>query len=260
LNNNTAINTNNKKNKLNKFKNAYHISILLSVLLLLTSCASTTYEGEVVDPLEPVNRAVFNFNEQVDEYIAKPIAKTYQHTPLPIRTGVSNFFNNTDDVMTVINDILQLKIEQGITDSMRIIANSSFGLLGLFDVASDWGLPRHNERFADTLGYWGINSGYYLVLPIWGPSSLRDATGLAFDIYSYPLAYLHPVRHRNTLQGLKMVNNRAELLGVTDLTQEVAIDAYAFTRDTYYQWRQNRIYDGNPPEQFPQDFNPDTLE
>lgn len=234
--------------------------LFLSTLLLLTSCASTTDEGDVSDPLEPVNRAVYEFNETVDKHIAKPIAQTYQYAPSPIRTGIGNFFNNVDDVMTVINDILQFKIHQSITDSVRIVVNSSFGVLGLVDIASGWNLPRHNERFADTLGYWGVNSGPYLVLPIWGPSSFRDATGLAFDIYSYPLAYLHPVRHRNSLQGVKMVSTRAQLLAVTDLTQEVAIDPYAFTRDTYYQWRQNQIYDGNPPEQFPQDFNPDELE
>jgi phospholipid-binding lipoprotein MlaA len=246
--------------RLRRNRYSYHYLVVLTSLLLLTSCASTSYDGNVPDPLEPVHRVVFKFNEKVDTYIAEPIAKAYQYTPSPIRTGVSNFFNNTDDVMTVINDILQFKIHQSISDSMRIIVNSSFGVLGLIDVASDWDLPRHNERFADTLGYWGINSGSYLVLPIFGPSSLRDASGLALDFYTYPLAYLHPVRHRNSLQGLKMVSNRADLLAVTDLTQEVAIDPYAFTRDTYYQWRQNQIYDGNPPEQFPQDFNPDNLE
>jgi len=259
-NNNLKINTHKHGNTVCLLRKSLHSIIILSILLVLTSCASTSREGDVSDPLEPVNRAVFKFNEKVDKYVAKPVAETYLYTPSPIRTGIRNFFNNIEDTMTVLNDVLQLKIQQGLSDSMRVVFNSSFGLLGLVDVASDWDLPRHNERFADTLGYWGINSGPYLVIPIWGPSSIRDATGLAADIYSYPLAYLHPVSHRNSLQGLKMVNDRANLLALTDLTKEVAIDPYAFTRDTYYQWRQNQIYDGNPPEQFPQDFNPDDLE
>ncbi|MFK5984198.1 MAG: VacJ family lipoprotein [Pseudomonadota bacterium] len=234
-----------------------YITALLGLLLILTSCASTTPDGDVSDPLESANRAVFQFNETLDKYLAKPVAQTYQYTPAPVRTGISNFFNNLDDVMTVINDLLQLKIEQGLSDSMRIIANSTFGVAGLADVSTGWGMPRHNERFADTLGFWGVGSGAYLVLPIWGPSSMRDAPALVGDIYTYPLAYLYPVAVRNSLQGLKMVNNRANLLAVTDLTNEVAIDPYTFTRDAYYQWRQNQIYDGNPPEQFPQDFNPE---
>ena len=230
-------------------------------MLVLSSCASTTPDGDVADPFEPVNRTVFEFNETVDKYITKPIAETYQYAPSPVRTGVSNFFNNIDDVMTVINDVLQLKIQQGVTDSMRIVFNSTFGLLGMVDVASDWDLPRHNERIADTLGYWGINSGAYLVIPILGPSSLRDAPALAVEVlYTYPLTYLHPIAHRNSLQGIKMVSNRASLLTATELTEEVALDPYAFTRNAYYQWRQNQVYDGDPPEQYQQDFNPEELE
>ncbi len=230
---------------------------IVGFLFMLSSCASNTPDGDVADPLEPANRVIFDFNEGLDKYIAKPIATTYQYTPSPMRTGIRNFFNNLDDVMTIINDLLQFKIEQGITDTMRIIVNSSFGIAGIADVATGWGLPRHNERFADTLGYWGIGSGSYLVIPIWGPSSVRDAVGLTGDIYTYPLAYLYPVALRNSLQGLKMVNTRANLLATTDLTDDVAIDTYSFTRDAYYQWRQNQIYDGNPPDQFIQDFNPD---
>ncbi|MFK5894494.1 MAG: VacJ family lipoprotein [Pseudomonadota bacterium] len=253
-------NTNKQKITIGLFRCGYQILVTAFLLLILTSCASTTPEGDVADPIEPVNRAVFEFNDTVDKYIAKPIAQTYQYTPSPIRTGISNFFNNLDDVMTVINDILQFKIQQGVADSARIVFNSSFGLLGLVDIASDWDLPRHNERFADTLGYWGLNSGPYLVIPIWGPSSLRDAPALIFDLYTYPLAYLYPVAHRNSLQGLKMVNTRASLLATTDLTEELALDPYAFTRNAYYQWRQNQVYDGNPPEQYQQDFDPDELE
>lgn len=143
---------------------------------------------------------------------------------------------------------------------MRVIVNTSFGLFGLFDVASTWELPRHNERFADTLGYWGLGSGPYLVVPIWGPSSLRDAPSLIVDIYSYPLADIYPVRLRNSLQTLRMVSKRTDLLKTTDLAKEIAIDPYIFTRDVYYQWRQNEIYDGNPPELIPQAFDPEEFE
>jgi phospholipid-binding lipoprotein MlaA len=225
------------------------------MIIFISSCASTQSTGEISDPMESMNRGIYSFNETLDKYIAKPIAETYLYTPSPIRTGINNFFNNVDDVITVLNDILQLKLEQSLQDSMRIITNTTFGVFGIFDIATKSELPRHNERFADTLGYWGVGSGPYLVLPILGPSSLRDAPSLLVDIYSYPLTYVSPVIARNSLVGLRMVDKRANLLEVTELTEDVALDPYTFTRDVYYQWRQNQIYDGNPPEQFPQDFD-----
>jgi len=205
------------------------------------------HEIGISDPFEPLNRQIFKFNEVVDEHLAIPVAQTWQYTPAPLRTAVSNFFSNLDDIMTIINDLLQLKFEQTVSDTARFVTNSSFGLLGIFDVATDWGMPKHVERFADSMGYWGIDSGPYLMIPIWGPSSVRDGLGLAADIQVYPLGYYYPVAHRNTLQVFKMVNDRANLLDATELTTEMALDSYTFTRDSYYQYRQNQIYDGNPP-------------
>ena len=233
--------------------------IILALLIWLTGCATTDNQQLIPDPLEDVNRAVYKFNDGLDTYVAKPIAQVYDFTPDPLQNMIRNFFNNIDDVMTVVNDILQFKLEQSFMDSMRIVTNTSFGAAGLFDVATAWEMPRHNERFADTLGYWGVESGPYIVIPFWGPSSLRDAPALVVDIYTYPLGYIYPVNVRNSLQGLKMVNNRANLLGTSELIKDVSVDEYSFVRDSYHQWRQNQIYDGNPPLEIPQGFDPDDL-
>lgn len=246
-------------NILRKFK---HLTRFTSVglVLLFAPTVFADSDNEIADPLEPLNRQIFKFNEVVDEHIAIPVAETWQHIPSPIRIGVDNFFSNLDDIMTIINDLLQFKFEQSVSDSARFVTNSSFGLLGFFDVASEWGMPKHDERFADTLGYWGVGNGAYLVIPIWGPSSIRDGIGLIGDIQVYPLGYYYPVAHRNSLQVLKMVNARANLLDATELTSELAFDPYTFTRDSYYQYRQNRIYDGNPPVQILDDSDIENLE
>lgn len=217
------------------------------VIFLVSGCATSPPPAQIQDPFEVFNRSMFQFNEGIDRYVSKPVAKTYAVIPEFLRQRITYFFGNIDDVVTVLNDLLQFKLEQGLADSMRVVTNSSVGLAGLFDVAEEWGMPKHNERFADTLGVWGLASGPYLVLPLWGPSSLRDAPALLGDIYAYPLAYLYPVAVRNSLQGLKMVDNRARLLSASDIADEVSVDKYSFTRDTYYQWRLNQIYDDNPP-------------
>lgn len=216
--------------------------------------------NQISDPFEPLNRQVYKFNEVVDENLAIPAAEAWQHLPSPLRIGVDNFFSNLDDIMTIINDLLQFKFEQSVSDTARFVTNSTFGLLGVFDVATDWGMPKHDERFADTLGYWGIDSGPYLVLPFWGPSSVRDAIGLAGDVQVYPLTYYYPVDHRNTLQVLKMVNARSNLLDATSLTNELALDPYSFSRDSYHQYRENRIHDGDVPVEIIDDPSIENLE
>lgn len=239
-----------------KYPFSFRQLLKIIVIALLLGLNNHTFAGDdnnkynnrgIPDPFEPLNRQFFEFNEVVDEHIAIPVAETWQKVPSPIRTGVDNFFSNLDNIMVIVNDLLQLKFEQSVSDTCRLVTNTSFGLLGFFDVATGWGMPKHDERFADTLGYWGVGPGAYLVIPFWGPSSVRDGLALFGDAQVYPLAYYYPVAHRNSLQVLKMVNTRANLLSATNLTQQMAIDPYTFTRDSYHQFRQNRIYDGNPP-------------
>lgn len=202
------------------------------------------------DPLEDFNRSMYQFNEGVDKAIFKPLAKTYNYIlPEPARKMVSNFFGNLFDIRTTINDLLQLKFEQAANDAGRVIINSTFGVLGLFDVADH--LEKHDEDFGQTLGYWGVGSGPYLVLPILGPINIRDTAGLAVDFSTNlnPIGWLDNVAVRNTMYGTLWVDMRADLLDDENILEEAAIDRYAFIRDAYMQRRQNLVYDGDPPRE-----------
>ncbi|MCU7938783.1 MAG: VacJ family lipoprotein [gamma proteobacterium symbiont of Bathyaustriella thionipta] len=228
--------------------------ILTALILLATGCASTTPDGEVNDPIESVNRNIYEFNEGFDRIILKPVATGYQKLPTPVQTGTHNFFSNLDDVVVVVNDILQLKPEQFTSDTLRFSVNTVFGLLGLIDMGTPMGLPKHHESFADTLGYWGVASGPYIVLPILGPSSVRDAPSLVIDFLVHPLNQVSPASATITLASVRAVDIRSELLKTTDIRDELALDPYIFTRESYYQWRQNRVYDGEPPKVIIEDF------
>jgi phospholipid-binding lipoprotein MlaA len=207
------------------------------------------------DPIEPVNRAVFQFNDQVDRFAIKPAAEAYKFvTPEIVRTGVRNFFANLRDPWIGVNNLLQGKVEDGLTDFFRFITNSTFGLAGFTDIASDMGMQKHNEDFGQTLGRWGIADGAYLVLPILGPSSARDAVGTVADAYAYvpfwlpdALDFNHRVAWRNGLTIIDTINIRANLLGTTGLLEEAALDRYVFVRNAYLQRRRNLVWDGNPP-------------
>lgn len=224
-------------------------SSLLAALVGLSGCASTG--GSPGDPFEGYNRAMFGFNEGVDKAIIKPLASGYK-TVVPefARTGVSNFFGNLGDLWIGINNILQGKIGAGASDFGRFALNTTAGILGLFDVASDAGLEKHNEDFGQTLGRWGVASGAYFVLPILGPSSVRDGLSLlAVDWHGDPLWYVGNVPARNELMGARLLNNRANLLDVSRLAEEAALDHYAYVRDAFRQRRRSLIYDGEaPPE------------
>lgn len=215
-----------------------------------SGCASSRIaaDEEVYDPLQPVNRAMYSFNDGLDKVLLKPAAQAYQTvTPEIVDTGISNFFSNLDDVVVLANDILQLKFEQSLSDASRIVFNSTFGLGGLIDVASHMDLPKHNEDFGQTLGYWGLGGGPYLVLPVFGPSNLRDGLGLAVDMQTNPLSQLSPESHQYALTGLNIVDTRADLLRVERALAGSEIDPYISRRDAYLQRRQNLIHDGNPP-------------
>ena len=220
-------------------------------LFALGGCAST---GNPSDPLEPLNRTIYKFNDGVDNLFAKPAAEIYRGlVPEIVRTGVSNFFSNINDVIVALNGLLQGKFTQAALDVARITVNTTVGLLGTIDVATEMGLEKHNEDFGQTLGYWGLGSGPYLVLPFVGPSSVRDAVGWFVDIKTDPKTYVDPVRDRNLLYGVNYVSRRSELLDAGRLLEVAALDPYDFLRDAYLQRRQNLVYDGNPPAE--EDFD-----
>jgi len=212
---------------------------------LLGGCASV---GNPRDPLEPVNRGIYHFNDGVDNLLVKPAAELYNGVlPQFVRTGVSNVFSNINDVIVALNNLLQGKFLNAVSDVGRIVVNSTAGLLGVIDVATEIGLQKHNEDFGQTLGYWGLGDGPYLVLPILGPSSLRDTVGLVGDIYAWPITYVKPPRSRNQLAGGRFLTHRAELLGTSKILETAALDPYEFLRDAYLQRRRNLVHDGSPP-------------
>ncbi|MFM0741222.1 VacJ family lipoprotein [Paraburkholderia xenovorans] len=207
---------------------------------LITGCA-TGPDSKPGDPFEPVNRVVFNFNDGLDRYVAVPVAKGYQKvTPQPLRTAVGNFFSNLGDLTNAANALLQLKITDATEDLVRFAFNSTFGLGGLLDWATPAGLPKHHQDFGLTLGHWGVPSGPYLVLPLFGPSTVRDSMGLIVDVKFNPLNYIEPAE-RNPLYVLQFVSVRSDLLGATDLLQQAALDKYSFVRDAYTQQRRARL-------------------
>lgn len=223
-------------------------TILFASALLLSGCASTNPQAsgdDNNDPLEGYNRAMFSFNDGVDRAVLKPVATAYQDvTPSFVQTGVSNFFGNIGDVWTMINNFLQGKVENGLNDFMRVAVNTTFGFGGVLDIASEAGIQKHKEDFGQTLGKWGVASGPYVVLPLLGPSTLRDTAALPADIYGDPWVYVDPVSVRNTGYVVRAVNQRAQALKATNLLEDVALDRYTFVRDAYLQRRESLVRDG----------------
>jgi len=231
--------------------------VLTAVLVSVSGCATTNK-----DPLEGINRGIYKFNDVADRYAMKPVAKAYKAVaPTPVRTGISNFFSNLGTLTTVVNDLLQLKFAQAFTDAGRFVINSTFGIAGFIDVASMDKIEKHQEDFGQTLGYWGVGSGAYLVLPIIGPSTVRDASGLFIDtVTSDPITYLHntgQIRAHNQVRAVQLLDKRTQLLDATDLVDDASIDPYAFMRDAYLQRRASLIQDGLVPKELLQDeFEP----
>lgn len=203
------------------------------------------------DPYEGFNRKVYAFNETVDKAVLKPVAKGYAAVvPELARKGVTNFFNNLGMVVTTFNDALQLKGSKVPVDIARFTTNLVFGLGGVIDVASELQIERRNEDFGQTLGYWGVGSGPYLVLPLIGPSNVRDGSGLAVDFFVSPFYYVDKDGEEGVRWGLfalDVVNTRANLLQAEGFLDAAGLDRYAFLRDTYMQRREYLIHDGNPP-------------
>ncbi|MGA0024702.1 MAG: MlaA family lipoprotein [Burkholderiales bacterium] len=214
---------------------------------MLGGCAST---GDPRDPLEPLNRGIYKFNDGVDTVLIRPAAEVYKGVLPPlVRTGVSNAFSNLNDVVVALNNLLQGKFEAALSDVGRVLINTTAGLLGIFDIATEAGLEKHDEDFGQTLGWWGIGDGPYLVLPFLGPRNLRDTAGTFADLQVDPVSYIDPSRDRNIVQGTRIISRRAELLGASRILEVAAIDEYEFVRDAYLQRRRNLIYDGNPPRE-----------
>jgi len=222
----------------------------LLCLALAWGCATVEGERDPRDPWEGFNRGVYRFNETFDEYVAQPVARAYVavlHQEIRIR--VSNFFSNIQDLLIGANNLLQGKFEDGVNDWARFAFNSTFGVFGLHDFASDAGLEKHNEDFGQTLGRWGAAPGPYLILPFLGSSTVRDAGGTAVDWAVQPVGEVRPIELRNTLYGLYFVDTRAQLLDASRILEEAALDKYVFQRDAYLQRRRSLIYDGRPPRE-----------
>lgn len=221
----------------------------LLLLLLATGCATTGGQRDRKDPWEAYNRPVYAFNEQVDRAVLKPVAQGYQKVvPGFAREGVNNFFGNIEDVGTGVNNLLQGKPREGLSDLGRVAFNSVVGIFGLFDVATPLGLDKHSEDFGQTLGKWGVPPGPYFMIPFLGPSTVRDAPARYVDSYLSYSQWLEEERTMWLLFGLDAVRARANLLQSEKILDEAALDRYTFVRDAWLQRRRSQVYDGRPPK------------
>lgn len=225
------------------------IIAVMGFLVVLAGCA-TGPNADPRDPIEPFNRGVYRFNDALDTAVLKPVATAYRDvTPELIRRGVGNFFANLEDSWSFVNNALQFKGQAAGDSLARFGINTFFGMGGVFDVASDLSIERHSRDFGQTLGYWGVAPGPYLVLPLLGPSSLRDTAALPVDMAGDLVSQVSHIPTRNSAKVIRIIDNRSELLRASDMLDEIALDKYSFIRDAYLQRRRNAIYDGNPPEE-----------
>ena len=226
-------------------KSLRRAALALGVTVLLAGCAGPNPR----DPYEGFNRAMFTFNDTVDTYALKPAATAYKNVlPSFVQTGVNNFFGNLADAWSAVNNLLQGNGEAGMSDVSRFALNSTLGIVGLFDIASEAGLQKHKEDFGQTLGVWGVPSGPYLMLPLLGPSTVRDTVALPLDIKGDIWAYKEPVYIRNSGTALRVVDQRANLLDASSLLEDAALDRYEFIRDGFLQRRESQIHpDGDGP-------------
>ncbi|MEO8408059.1 MAG: VacJ family lipoprotein [Oxalobacteraceae bacterium] len=226
--------------------------LTLALTLAVSGCATGSNPK---DPLENYNRVIFGFNDKLDQVVLKPAATVYQNVlPSFVQTGVGNFFGNIGDVWTAVNNLLQGKLENGMTDIMRVAVNSTMGFLGVLDIGSEAGLPKHREDFGQTLGAWGVQSGPYFVLPVFGSSTVRDTAALPVDLSADLWSYKDPVNVRNIGIGVRLVDQRAALLGASSLIEDAALDKYVFTRDAYLQRRQSLVQDGRSKKDIEDDI------
>ncbi len=235
-----------------KVKSYWHWFAIFVLFGLLQACAATqnVVASDPRDPYENMNRKVTGFNDVVDAAVLKPVAQTYaQVVPGFVRTGVRNFFGNLSDVWSLANNAAQLKLKATGETALRVGLNTTFGFGGLLDIASDMGIERHRADFGLTLGHWGVPQGPYIVLPLLGPSTLRDAAALPIDMQGDLSRQSASSKKRDMALGLKLTNTRESLLKVVDALKEASLDPYTFTRDAYLQKRRNDQFDGDPPSE-----------
>ncbi len=227
--------------------------LLLLCAAALVGCASapvgpTATPGQRADPWENWNRKVYAFNDALDNNVVKPVAEGYKAVvPSLVRSGITNVFGNIGDVWSAANHLLQGKVQGGLEMGMRVLVNTVFGLGGLLDPASEMRLTRHSEDFGQTLGHWGVGPGPYVVLPLLGPSTLRDAIAWPVDRQLSPSTLVATESGRYAVTALELINTRTNLLQTTALLDQVALDRYSFLRDAYLARRLDQIYDGAPP-------------
>jgi phospholipid-binding lipoprotein MlaA len=224
----------------------------LILALSLAGCATVGAERNPRDPWEGFNRKSYAFNEDVDRVVLTPVATLYRDKVPPLmRTGVSNFFGNLGDAWSAVNSLLQFRLQDAEENIARFQINTIFGLLGIFDVASDLNIERHREDFGQTLGRWGMPAGPYVVLPLLGPSTLRDTLALPVDVHYDFVSYINPVATRDAVYFVRIVDKRANLLRVGNVLEEAALDKYSFTRDAYLQRRRAEIFDREEDREVP---------
>jgi len=234
------------------------LGVLLAALLLFGGCATVAPKdddeplpGQVADPWEPFNRSVFAFNQELDAGLIYPLTSAYVGlVPSLVRQGVTNFFNNAEDLWSAVNNLLQGKIEQSIAMSFRFAWNTVFGWAGVLDLATELGIERTPEDFGQTLAVWGMPPGNFLMLPFFGPSTVRDALGLPLDIAASPAYAYNQGSFRPVTTVVQILDTRSQLLGASQLLDTVALDKYSFVRDAFLERRLCLIFDGNPPEAY----------
>jgi phospholipid-binding lipoprotein MlaA len=220
------------------------------VVLALQACA-TVPNADARDPWESMNRRVYSFNDVLDKVALKPVATVYANVlPSPVRTGIHNFLGNLGDVWSMVNSALQLKGQATVETLMRIQVNTFLGLGGVLDVATEMRLEKRREDFGQTLGYWGVKPGPYLVLPVLGPSTLRDTLATPLDLKGDMVQQFDDTSTRSVLSVTRVIDTRSGMLKTLDIVKEAALDPYTFVRDGYLQKRESDVYDGNPPSIF----------
>ena len=237
----------------NTARNAARIGVVAG-FAALTGCASAPGQSSnnPADPFEPFNRKVSAFNDTVDDNVLKPAARGYRKVvPSPARTGINNFFTNLSEPWNFVNSVLQLKPRRSVETLTRFLLNTGMGLGGVLDIASETGIEYHNEDFGQTLGRWGVPPGPYVVLPLFGPSTVRDTAAFPLNRLGDPVNAVGDTGLLIGLSALRVVDLRSNFLRASRLLEDAALDKYSFTRDAYLQRRRSEVYDGNPPGDYP---------
>ena len=227
----------------------FRLGVLIAATLLLQGCASLK-GPDPTDPLEPLNRKVTAFNDMADDVVLRPVAVVYgQVLPAVVRKGIGNFFSNQGDVMSFFNSLAQFKFQAASKNAIRVVINTTLGIGGIIDWATELKIDKHKEDFGQTMAFWGVSSGPYVVLPFFGPSTIRDGFGLFVDNKTDVNQQVQDAGARNALTLLRLTDKRERYLSLSDAVKQASLDPYTFTRDAYLQKRLNDIYDGNPPTQ-----------